>query len=76
MESKRIVTKRIASKDSLAVGARDAAQLLGLSKRSFDDVVRAGEIPFWRVHKRGDRRFAVRDLEAFIERKKNEVRDA
>jgi excisionase family DNA binding protein len=62
--------KRKASKDSLAVGAKDAAELLGISKRSFDEIVKSGEIPFWRIRERGDRRFAVRDLELFIERRK------
>jgi excisionase family DNA binding protein len=53
----------------IAVRAREAAQLLGVSQRTFDRMIAAGDIPFWRLHGRTYRMFAVKDLEAYVERR-------
>lgn len=56
----------------IAVRAREAAKLLGVSQRTFDRVVAAGDIPFWRLHGRSWRMFAVKDLEAYVDRRRKQ----
>lgn len=56
----------------IAVRAREAAQLLGVSQRTFDRIVASGEIPFWRLHGRSYRMFAIEDIEAFVDRRRKQ----
>lgn len=56
----------------IAVRARQAAKLLGVSQRTFDRLVADGQIPFWRLHGRSYRMFAIKDIEAFVDRRRKQ----
>jgi excisionase family DNA binding protein len=54
---------------SISVGAREAAKMLGISVGSLTMLTQSGELRHWRLTPGGPRQYLVRDLEGFVERR-------